>query len=279
MINYKNFPDNQNNSKAIVTIAIGEKYLSIFNDICHANWNSYCDKFGYDLIVIAHPLDSSERANKRSPSWQKLLILSQPWSNKYERIVWIDLDVIINNENAYDICDGVPIDMIGAVDAYSIPTKEIHDISLKRMYNQWELMGVPFINNLTAGQYYTNRGILGGHLDSVVQAGVFVCSPKHHKEVFEYIYLNYEDTNGAEWNYEMPAMSYELLERNLVKYISPSFNFCVGNIEAAFYMGVNQNCLPQIYSLSIFMHFAGCIDKMQFIKQIINDTNKRNLLP
>lgn len=255
--------------KAIVTIAIGDKYLNIFNDICHANWGVYCDKFDYDLIVIESPIDYSERAINRSPAWQKLLILSQPWSNNYERIVWIDLDVIINNENAYDICDGVPVDMIGAVDSYSIPTKGIHDISLKRMYSQWESLGVPFIQNLSPGDYYMNRGIPGGDLDSVVQTGVFVCSPKHHKEVFEYVYYNYEDTNGAEWNYEMPALSYELLKRDLVKYIPTGFNFCVGNIETAFYLGINQNCLPQIYGLSMFMHFAGCIDRMSSMKKLV----------
>ena len=256
--------------KAIVTIAIGEKYLSTFSSICHESWDLYCDRFGYDLIVIAHPLDSSERASKRSPAWQKLLILSQPWSNEYDRIVWVDLDVIINNANAYDICNGVPIEKVGAIDAYSIPTKEIHDISLKSMYANWLDMGVPFIDNLQPGAYYTNRGIPGEDLDSVVQTGVFVCSPKNHREIFEDIYYRYEDTNGAEWNYEMTAMSYELIKNNAVHWISPRFNFCVGNIEAAFYNGMNQiEYLPRIYNLSIFMHFAGCMNKMPTMNQLL----------
>jgi hypothetical protein len=257
------------NKKAIATIAIGEKYLATFNNICCENWEAYGDRFGYDIILITSPLDVSQRAMNRSASWQKLLILSQSWSNEYERIVWVDLDVIINNTNAYDICDGVPIDMVGAVDAYSIPTKEIHDISLKRMYANWFEMGIPFIDNLQPGAYYTNRGIPGGDLDSVVQAGVFVCSPNHHKEIFESIYYKYEDTNGAEWNYEMPAFSYELLRRGLVKYISPRFNFCVSNIESAFYWGMKENCLKQIHDLSIFMHFAGCMDRMNDAKKLI----------
>ena len=257
------------NKKAIVTIAIGDKYLATFNNICCENWEAYGNRFGYDIILITSPLDVSQRAMNRSASWQKLLILSQSWSNEYERIVWVDLDVIINNANAYDICDGVPIDMVGAVDAYSIPTKEIHDISLKRMYANWLEMGVPFIDNLQPGAYYTNRGIPGDDLDSVVQAGVFVCSPKHHKEIFESVYYKYEDTNGAEWNYEMPAFSYELLRRGLVKYISPRFNFCVSNIESAFYWGMKESCLKQIHDLSIFMHFAGCMDRMNDAKKII----------
>lgn len=256
--------------KAIVTIAIGDKYLAIFNNVCYENWNIYCDKFGYHLIVIAHPLDYSERASNRSPAWQKLLILSQPWSNDYERIVWIDLDVIINNNNAYDICDAVPVDKVGAVDAYSIPTKEIHDIALCQLYDYWKSCSIPFLDNKTPSKYYTNRGINGEGLSYVVQTGVFACSPIHHKEIFEKIYYNYEDTHGAEWNYEMPAMSYELIKNNAVHWISPEFNFCVSNIEAAFYNGMNPiEYLPQIYNLSIFMHFAGCIDKMPITSQLL----------
>jgi hypothetical protein len=92
--------------KAIVTLAIGERYLKMFERYCWKNWQVYADKYNYDLIVITDPLDNSERAKLRSPAWQKLLILSQDWSDKYEQIVWIDTDIIINNENAYDICSG-----------------------------------------------------------------------------------------------------------------------------------------------------------------------------
>lgn len=261
---------NKSHKKAIVTLAIGDGYIDMFRKYCYSSWNEYCDKFGYDLILITSPLDDSPRAHKRSASWQKLLILSQEWSLEYDRIVWIDSDVIINNSYAYDICDGVPMDMVGAVDAYSIPSKEIHDIALSRLYSFWRNHSIPFLDNDTPSKYYTNRGINGNDLCEVVQAGVFVCSPGHHKTLFEKIYYGYEDTHGAEWNYEMPAMSYELIKNNAVHWISPRFNFCVSNIEAAFYNGMNpSDYLLQIYHLSIFMHFAGCTNKMPIIDQLL----------
>jgi len=130
-------------------------------------------------------------------------------------------------------------------------------------------------------------------LDNVVQTGSFVCSPKYHKDIFDQIYNNYEDTHGAEWNYEMPAMSYELVKNNIVHWISPSFNFCVGGIMAAFYpnelnkrIGIfnrikkifgfhstnrKNSVLENIYSLSIFMHFAGCNELMYEMVGIINE--------
>lgn len=256
--------------KAIVTLAIGDEYLNMFDRYCYHSWNAYCDEFGYDLILITSPLDDSIRAFKRSAAWQKLLILSQGWSSEYERIVWVDSDVIMNPCYAYDISDGVPIDKVGAVDAYSIPSKEIHDIALSRLYNFWRNHNIPFLDNDTPSKYYTNRGMDGTGLYELVQSGVFVCSPKHHKELFEKVYYDYEDLHGAEWNYETPAMSYELIKNNAVHWINPRFNFCVSNIEAAFYIGMNpRDYLLQIYHLSIFMHFAGCTNKIPVLHQLL----------
>lgn len=256
--------------RAIVTIAIGDKYIHTFSEYCYKSWDAYCTKFGYDLILICDPLDESDRASKRSASWQKLLILSQEWSNEYERIVWVDLDVIMNSSYGFDICDGVPIEKVGAVDAYCIPSKDLHDVALFFLYNSWRSQGTYFLDNDTPSKYYTNRGLDGDGLSSVVQAGVFICSPVHHRAIFEKIYYKYEDVHGAEWNYEMPAMSYELLKNNLVHWISPRFNFCVGNVEAAFYNGMNPNdYLLNIYNLSVFMHFASCMEKMPILSKLL----------
>jgi hypothetical protein len=255
--------------KAIVTIAIGERYSQMFHLVCQNNWMEYCDRFSYDLILISDSLDKSERAKLRSVAWQKLLILSQEWASEYDRIVWVDVDVIMNSNYAYDICDGVPVEKIGAVDSYSIPTREIHRIALSRLYDGWKSSCMPFIENLSPGQYYTNRGINGGHLDNVVQTGVMVCSPIHHREIFEKVYYGYEDKNGAEWNYEMPSLSFELLQNNLVHWISPRFNFCVSDVEAAFYYNSKDSHLKDIYDLSVFMHFAGCAHKMPLATQFI----------
>lgn len=286
--------------KAIVTLIIGEPFEKMFNELCRENWEVYCNKFGYTLITINTPLDTSERAKLRSPSWQKLLILKQEWARNYDRIVWVDSDILINSKYAYDIIDGVPEDMVGAVDAYSIPSREIFNIGIERLYTNWAKNNVKFVNNIKPSQYYTNRGLQGGDLDNVIQAGVFVCSPIHHKDIFEYVYNNYEDNRGNEYNYENPPLSYELLKANKIHWISCRFNFCVAELMASFYpetilSGNKRNnminkiinkaksflriknidqqelyILENIYDLSIFMHFAGSAKKMYLMKDIIN---------
>jgi len=281
------------NKKAIVTIAIGKKYQKIFDLYCRDNWQAYCDKFGYDLIVLTEPLDLSERSQKRSPSWQKLLILSQEWSSNYDRIVWIDTDIIINNTYAYDICKDVPIEKVGAVEAFSIPNREIHEIAILNLYDSWEHRKLPYIRTKRPSDFCTLRGFDEESYDMVVQGGVFVCSPKYHRDIFEYIYYNFEDTHGPEWNYEMPALSYNLVKADMVYWISPRFNFSVMDLIAGFYPNVLKKhsrvayrvfhrtfgrlpfintkeiqCLRSIYKLSIFMHFAGTSNMMGLHKKI-----------
>ena len=268
--------------KAIVTLVIGKKYEKMFNTYCRKNWQTYCEKYNYELIVINKNLDDSKRSIERSPSWQKLLILSQPWANNYDQIVWVDSDILINNQMASDITLKVEKKSFGAVDAYSIPSEVLNYITMKRQYNYFRENNIEFIDNLKPGQYYENRGIPGGNLNQVVQAGVFVCS-QHHREIFEHVYYTYEDTNKtAAWNYEMPAFSYELINSTEIKWLPVEYNYCVQNIIAAYYPFVflkkdlclkskfmqklrhkfptrlQIKCLEQIYNNGYFIHFAGC---------------------
>jgi len=281
---------------AIVTLVVGKKYEEMVNVYCKDNWQKYCEIFDYDLIVIKELLDKSNRARERSVAWQKLLILSQEWSDNYDQIVWIDTDIIINYKQAKDITSHVPLEKVGAVEEYSIPSKILHGISQKRLFDYWKKFNVPYIDNLTPGEYYKNRGIPGGDLKEVVQTGVFVCSAKYHRKIFEHIYYNYEEINrNPEWNYEMPAMSYELLKSNLVKWIPNEYNYCVFLIISSYYsflffknpiiqkiynkliklFGIKNyynltsaqtKCLDQIYKNGYFIHYAGCHEWIKYKK-------------
>lgn len=210
------------NKKAIVTLAIGDKYLQSWKEDCESNWQEYSTKHGYDLICLDNPLDTSERAMKRSPSWQKCLILSQDFAEQYERIVWVDSDVIINTQTAPSIVDDVPLEKVGAVEmyCYSKPAGSIGQEELKRMYEFWNVAVI----NPTATDYYTKYGFADG-FDSVVQAGVLVLSPASHRAILEKIYFEYEEKGGPEWQYEMRPLSYELLKANAIHWIDPRFNW------------------------------------------------------
>src|SRR5206468_4184434 len=110
---------------AIVTLTMSARHRALWGAHCRDNWEDYAAPHGYDVICIDRPLDRSDRARRRSPTWQKCLILGQPFAERYERIVWMDSDVLINPA-APSIVDGVPLDRVGAVDEYATPTEELY---------------------------------------------------------------------------------------------------------------------------------------------------------
>jgi hypothetical protein len=205
--------------KVIVTLAIGDQYLKPWKEICEANWRQYADRYGFDLVCFTEPLDTSERARKRSPSWQKCLVLGQDSIREYERVVWIDSDMLINNVGAPCVTDAVPVEKVGAVQMYVHPTPDLHVAFLERMFEYW---GASAIRNLTAEEYYTARGMPGGVKESLYNA-VMVLSPKWHREVLEKVYYEYDVKGGKTWHDEMPPTSYELCRSNSVHWIDGRF--------------------------------------------------------
>ena len=210
------------NTKAIVTLTIGARYRDRWRLACAENWSRYAERHGYDLISLAQPLDNSQRARARMAGWQKCLILDQPFASRYERIVWVDADVLINS-SAPSIVEGVPVEKVGAVDEYSVPTHALHAEALAKLYHHWECSGVGFVCNPTARSFYAAYG-LPARFDAVVQTGVMVLSPAHHRELLLSVYHDYEDQPGLMAG-EMRALSYELLDADAVSWIDPRFNF------------------------------------------------------
>lgn len=263
------------NKKAIVTLAIGKRFSRMVKRYCAKNWQEYADKYDYDVIFIEDPLDLSERGLSRSPAWQKCLILSQDWSKKYDRIVWIDTDILLN-PNAPDVTDGVPVDKIGAVDEYFYPNKDMYFTALDRMYKYWEKLGYNPVINPTSKEYYKSFG-LDCDIEHIVQTGVMVLSPKYHREIFEHVYYNYEEKG---LNYEMRPLSYEILKNNLVHWLDTRFNVLLPFNKALYYPFLlnEKKTLPfysrnktkklileSIFINSYFLHFTGAVKEMKLL--------------
>jgi hypothetical protein len=237
---------------AIVTLAIGAEFADRWHRLCEANWRAYADRHGYDVICLEEPLDDSKRARERSPSWQKLLLLGQPFASEYERIVWVDADVVFGRDAAA-VTDGVPIEKVGAVD-------EVQDLppAVKRM-----LYARPF------DQYYRDYGF-DGSLDKVVQAGVLVVSPRFHREIFEHVYETYEDK--PQMFYEMRPLSWELQRNELVSWLDRRFNYLwiayralhdpvlIEHLMHPRVPALAQRALSEVHCL----HFAGEAGAMEF---------------
>ena len=88
----------QKNPRAIVTLALGEQFVGKFRRWFLPGWERYCQIHHLDLIVVEAPMDLSERAAQRSPSWQKCLIHRLPGIDEYEQIAWVDSDIRIRGD-------------------------------------------------------------------------------------------------------------------------------------------------------------------------------------
>ncbi|MEJ7700940.1 MAG: hypothetical protein WKF71_15025 [Pyrinomonadaceae bacterium] len=207
------------NRKAIITMAVGDAYLRLWREKCRNGWQKYADKHGYDVVCIDTPLDDSVRARQRSPAWQKCLILGQKFIEKYERVVWVDADILINHASAPCIASTVPINKIGAVDAWAMPSPELAQAALDRLYDYWG--DTCTIRDRTAQDYYASYGI-AADFEQVVQTGVLVLSPSHHRYLLEKVYFDYEETGKG--NFEMRPLSYELLKADSVHWLNHRFN-------------------------------------------------------
>jgi len=262
--------------RAIVTIAAGKRFEQEFKKWMFPEWKVYAKKFGFDIIVIDRFLDTSERAIKRSPAWQKCILHRDPAICKYDQIAWVDADIRIN-PTAPSIFDFSPIDKISAIDAWATPTKEDHDLVLSRNYAKWDAEGVEYIKNPTAQEYHKTYGLDSKH-DQVVNTGVMVYTPEMSKDIFEKTYNNYEEKGGPHWNYEMRPVSYEILQSGLAHWLTPRFNMLWLWLIELHYpflktsglhgkmlkhfpllntIGPRRDCVLAAFTNSYFLHFAG----------------------
>ncbi len=77
---------------ALCTLVVGERFEQLFDQFSAASWRDYCQAHGYELFVFRKPF--SPLAGK-SLAWQKLFLLDQPELEIFEKIVWLDADIII----------------------------------------------------------------------------------------------------------------------------------------------------------------------------------------
>ena len=231
----------------LLTIAIGEKYLEEYNNLFYESQKKYALKNGYDFKVITEFLDKTIQ-DKSSISFNKILVCNQEWSDKYDFIIFIDADILINI-NSPPIHNYVDYgDFIGIIDEYSQPSKERRIKIQKKM--GWE-------NSAT--DYYKLCG-LNIETNMVFNSGVLVLQPKKHKDFLQNIYNKYviqSISHYRRFHFEQSCIGYEIQKANLFKVIDNKFNSIwsltkLDNIE--------NITLKEYFNENYFIHFAGHTD-------------------
>jgi len=262
--------------KALVSLVLGTRYTELFNSWFRPGWERYCARHEIDLIVIDQSLDRTERAQRRSPSWQKCLIHHHPAVASYDQVAWVDADIRIRPD-APDLFSEVPSDRIGAVDAWTIPTQEDQTAALDARYRRMDQAGVSYVSNRTPQEFHGNFG-LDAPFDAVVQAGMIVFSPRLHGAILQTTYDRYEEKGAAMWNYEMRPLSYEIQKAGPVHWLSPKFNMTWPHYSQIYYpfldepvprplrllrrllgrdaQPIRRKCVESAFRNNYFLHFS-----------------------
>ncbi len=243
--------------RALVTLAIGDRYLGWWRQYAEAGWRQYAERFGLDLIVITESLDVSPRAEARSPAWQKCIIPRQAWAQEYDRMLWLDSDIVINNANAEDLLAAVPDDKVGVLTGESLP---------------------PFVTQswreVYKARYHTSFG-LPSDFEMGMNTGVLAYSPRHVAPLFGRVYDEYEDRGENTWHYEQRPLSWNIFDAKLDHPIDSRYNYGWSRDVHQHYPFVLEDrpnreellrlCLAVSFGRACFLHFCGRHAEMQYL--------------
>ena len=162
----------------LVTICIGEKYLQQYNRLFRSSQEKYAKKCDYDFKVITDFI--SKNNHKNLINMNKWLLCELDWSNNYDFIIFIDADIIINENsptihNAYNFGH-----KIGVVNQ-SQPTLQAK-IKIQK-HQGYEV---------TAKDYYKKHSNLLFNGEHVINSGVIVIQPKIHKKYLSDLVVKFE---------------------------------------------------------------------------------------
>ena len=208
-------------SAALVTLAVGEKYLAEWRRQCEPSWRAHAARHGLDVVVIDQPLDDSPRAALRSPAWQKCLVWSQPWAERYERLCWLDADIVINAA-APSIFEHAAADRVAGVWSGACLHDDLKTIFLDRMRRARDKRLSP-----AAAWAADQRRFYApyGHADppdAIVQTGVLVADPRRARELFERVY--HAEQPIEDRGYEQTPLSWALARSSLFQPLDSRFN-------------------------------------------------------
>jgi hypothetical protein len=212
-------------------ICIGNKYLEEFKTLFYPSVAAYAQKHGYEVKIFTDFLDK-ENAYKDAISFQKCLIVSDPSMEKYDRVIVLDADILIE-EGSPPIPDVG--DKIGIVNEASFLLYE----TLK----QKKFATDPI-------EYYNLCEFLIT-TDKILNTGMMICNPKKHGNFLKGIYDTYISKckgHPRGFHYEQTCIGYVLQTQEMFTCVSTSWNCLFIQYEIANLPLPNER---------YFVHFAG----------------------
>ncbi len=262
------------NDKAVVTLAVGDGYAANFMANVRPTWEPYCEKHGYDLILLTEPIDRDCDFSVKSVHWQKLLIGLLPQLKEYGHVVWMDGDIIINHAIAPCIVSGMSTDKIGVIDISDVFHRADNQFNLYARFLILNYLFVRTIDKATPNAIITDGNLpayyrkLGfeGQTERFINTGVLVFDPNRHGAFLAEVYAKYPSDF---MDLENTPLSYELQVNDRAEYLDRRFNLIWAQVAAEHYpflfnpeftaqsREIVRLCVNVAYRNSWFLHFAG----------------------
>lgn len=188
--------------KALVSLAIGKACLEPWQLYLRQGWTSWCEQHGYTLILFCEPLDASQRAERRSPAWQKLLAMTSPEVQAFDQALWVDADVLLQ--------PWAPDPLVGLDPAVMAMARDVGSPLAHQpdwFKQAWCEILQHSLPGLVLNSYYDLWGVSASQR-VLYNTGVIAFSPQHHHDLLMSVYEHWLDGG--------PGSLHEMIPLNLV---------------------------------------------------------------
>lgn len=230
--------------RAMVTVAIGERYAGQWRRFAKSGWEAYASRQGYDLHVVTQPIRPAAACGERSLHWQKLLLCERPDLAAYDQLAYVDSDILINNATAPCLLATCRPGAIGAVridphrpGAAGQRGQELRATHLKLLGRARRANGLTWpdiaracAQGLVPGETaadpgrpaspYVENGLAEAP-EAFVNTGVITFEPARHGDFLRRVFEAYP-RNAIDW--EQTFLSYELVRHPDFQALDERFN-------------------------------------------------------
>jgi hypothetical protein len=259
------------NGNYLVTIAIGESYLSNWTNLIKKSWLEYADKFNVGIIVFTDDLLSRSNPFWKKATWQKLLIPNNLTKNGIEcdYVCYLDSDIIISPfaPNIFDLA--IP-DKVGVVSVRKNLPFDFFEVNKRLAYLRKKFIDESY--RLDTAQHFSTKQLYDYHgfadQGDEFCAGLLLFSPTQVGKSFEEWFFCYKSdvksiTNGGEQTH----LNYHVFANNLENSLPYRFQ-AIWAFEVAWnYTNLFEERFLDLESLrsaysqvllnNYFVHFAG----------------------
>lgn len=255
----------------IVSIAIGKKYLKLWNEYFKKNWIIYCKKNNIGLIIITKDLIDKKNIFWKKPNWQKFLIgkyLEKKYSKKIKNICYLDTDIYINpfSPNIFDSHDEKKISVVSMFKnlPYDLfeTKKKISYLRHNFFSKKYPLDSSLFMNINQIYKYHNLKP-----QKDYFCSGMYVFNLKNFSRAMYEWFFKYTNRSTSITGGEQTHLNYEFFKKGKIKMLSYKFqSLWVYEIVNKYPFLYNKNfrkkelileCVEKSILENYFLHFAG----------------------